>query len=102
MKFHTQLVKLSTAQRCFRPSNNGNGGFVCGPSSRPQKSKIKKTHCKIVKVVKFLRRDIRGRVHKARKHLQNKSTKDLDPARYSENRIYIMENLTQMNKDLKF
>ena len=27
--------KLSTAQRCFLPSNNENGGFVCGPSYRP-------------------------------------------------------------------
>ena len=29
-------VKLSTAQRCFLPSNNENGGFVRGTSYRPE------------------------------------------------------------------
>ena len=34
------------------------------------------------------------------KLLRDKSTRDLDLARYSENKIYISENLSQANKDL--
>ena len=42
-------------------------------------------------IVKFIRRNIKDRFYKARKHLRNKSTKDLDPSRYSGDRIYISE-----------
>ena len=51
-------------------------------------------------IAKFIRRNIRDRFYKARKHLRNKSTKDLDSSRYSGDRIYISENLTQKNKEV--
>ena len=51
-------------------------------------------------IVKFVRRETRDHFYKGRKLLRDKSTRDLDLARYSENKIYIMENLTQANKDL--
>ena len=51
-------------------------------------------------IVKFVRRETRDHFYKGRKLLRDKSTRDLDLARYSENKIYIMENLTQVNKDL--
>ena len=51
-------------------------------------------------IVKFVRRETRDRFYKGRKLLRDKSTRDLDLARYSENKIYISENLTQANKDI--
>lgn len=51
-------------------------------------------------IVKFVRREMRDRFYKGRKLLRDKSTRDLDLARYSENKIYISENLTQANKDI--
>lgn len=51
-------------------------------------------------IVKFVRRETRDHFYKGRKLLRDKSTRDLDLARYSENKIYISENLTQANKDL--
>ena len=51
-------------------------------------------------IVKFVQRETRDHFYKGRKLLRDKSTRDLDLARYSENKIYISENLTQANKDL--
>ena len=51
-------------------------------------------------ILKFVRRETRDHFYKGRKLLRDKSTGDLDLARYSENKIYISENLTQANKDL--
>ena len=51
-------------------------------------------------IVKFVRRETRDRFYKGRKLLRDKSTRDLGLARYSENKIYISENLTQANKDI--
>ena len=51
-------------------------------------------------IVKFVRRETRDHFYKGRKFLRDKSTRDLDLARYSENKIYISENLSQANKDL--
>ena len=51
-------------------------------------------------IVKFVRRETRDRFYKGRKLLRGKSTRDLDLARYSENKIYISENLTQANKNI--
>ena len=51
-------------------------------------------------IVKFVWRETRDHFYKGRKLLRDKSTRDLDLARYSENKIYISENLTQANKDL--
>ena len=51
-------------------------------------------------IVKFVRRETRDCFYKGRKLLRDKSTRDLDLARYSENKIYISENLTQANKDI--
>ena len=46
-------------------------------------------------IVKFVRRETRDHFYKGRNLLRDKSTRDLDLARYSENKIYISENLTQ-------
>ena len=51
-------------------------------------------------VVKFVRRELRDRFNKARKFLRDKTTEDLDLGLHSGNKIYISENLTQINKDL--
>ena len=51
-------------------------------------------------VVKFARKQLRDRFYKARKFLRNKTTEDLDLGLHSGNKIYIAENLTQINKDL--
>ena len=48
----------------------------------------------------FLRRETRDHFYKGRKLLRDEPTRDLDLARYSENKIYISENLTHGNKDL--
>jgi len=51
-------------------------------------------------IVKFVRRELRDRFYKARKFLRDKTIEDLDLGLHSENKIYISENLTQINKDL--
>ena len=51
-------------------------------------------------VVKFVRREQRDRFYKARIFLRDKTTEDLDLGLHSGNKIYISENLTQINKDL--
>ena len=50
--------------------------------------------------LKFVRRELGDRFYKARKFLRDKTTDDLDLGLHSENKIYISENLTQINKDL--
>lgn len=53
-------------------------------------------------IAKFVRREDRDALYKARKMLRNYSTKDLDRdfGRISENKIYISESLTRKNKEL--
>ena len=50
-------------------------------------------------VVKFVRRKLRDRFYKVRKFLRDKTTEDVDLGLHSGNKIYISENLTQINKD---
>ena len=51
-------------------------------------------------IVKFVRRSVRGRFYNARKHLQDKTTRDVGLSRVSEHNIYISEILTKKNRDL--
>jgi len=51
-------------------------------------------------VVKFVWRKLRDHFYKARKFVWDETTEDLDLGLHSENKIYISENLTQINKDL--
>lgn len=49
-------------------------------------------------IAKFVRRDTKERLYRARKALWNKTTRDL--GFQTDNRIYISESLTQKNRDL--
>ena len=51
-------------------------------------------------IVKFVRRDTRDELYKARTKLKNTSTRDLSLSRHSDNKIYIMESLSPSNKEL--
>lgn len=80
---------ISVSHRLSKPS------YSAAIREGPQASS---NTCNIV--VKFVRREMRDRFYKGGKLLQDKWTWDLDPARYSENKIYISENLTEINEDL--
>ena len=51
-------------------------------------------------IVKFVRREVRDRLYRARNRLKNFSTKDLNLGRLSDNKIFISESLTQRNREL--
>ena len=51
-------------------------------------------------IVKFVRRNVRDRFYNARKHLWDKTTRDVGLSRVSEHNIYISESLTKKNRDL--
>ena len=51
-------------------------------------------------IVKFVRREDRDRLYRARNRLKNFSTKDLNLGRLSDNKIFISESLTQRNREL--
>ena len=51
-------------------------------------------------IAKFITRDARDDLYKARGRLRNHSTKDLNLGRASDNSIYISESLTETNKKL--
>ena len=63
----------------------------------PIKQSAKETN-KII--AKFVRRDKRDEFYRARKLLRNRTTRDLNLARYSENRIFINKSLSSNNKQL--
>ena len=50
-------------------------------------------------IVKCARRDIRDLFYRGRKHLYNKSVRDIGVSR-SENKIYFSESLSPLNKEL--
>lgn len=51
-------------------------------------------------IAKFIRRDIRDQLYKARKNLRQITTRDIGILRTAERKIYIAESLTQANKKL--
>ncbi|XP_077984614.1 uncharacterized protein LOC144439215 [Glandiceps talaboti] len=51
-------------------------------------------------IVKFTRRTIRNNIYSARKHIKNKSTRDMNIDNHTDTRIYINENLSPANKQL--
>ena len=51
-------------------------------------------------IAKFIRRDIRDQLYKARKNLRQITTRDIGILRTAERKIYIAESLTQTNKKL--
>ena len=63
----------------------------------PTDSKVKRDPAIIVK---FVRRNTRDEFYGARKHLRNKTTKDLGYTRTTERKIYISESLTRENRKL--
>ena len=48
-------------------------------------------------MAKFVRRSVRDKLYHSRKHLKEKSTKDIGLGRLSDNRIYIAESVTKKN-----
>jgi hypothetical protein len=51
-------------------------------------------------IVKFVRRDLRDELYKARKSLSGKSTRDIGILRHPQQNIYINESLTPQNRAL--
>ena len=51
-------------------------------------------------IVKFVKRYVRDRFYNTRKHLRDKTTRDVGLSRLSEHSIYISECLTKRNRDL--
>ena len=84
---------ISVSHRLPKPS------YSAAVREGPQSSSNTSSRASNV-IVKFVRRETRDHFYKGRKFLRDKSTRDLDLARYSENKIYISENLSQANKDL--
>jgi hypothetical protein len=49
-------------------------------------------------IVKFARRGTKDQFYHGRKHLKNKSTKDIGLSRFSDNGIFVSESLTPKNR----
>ena len=64
----------------------------------PTSTKYKGKKAEPAIIVKFVRRDVKERLYKSRKHLKDCTTHDLGFA--SKKHIYINESLTESNKEL--
>lgn len=80
------------------PSKSRSDSYSSRLRSRVGSLNSSDQHQKII--VKFVRKDIKTSFYGARKHLKDKSTRDLGLSRSSVNKIYVSESLTAKNKIL--
>ncbi|EDO43021.1 predicted protein [Nematostella vectensis] len=82
---------ISTSHRLPAPRPNSN--------QRPAKPGVHVNTPTVSIIVKFARRDVRDRFYAGRKHLRDKSVRDIGLTR-SDNKIYISESLSPGNREL--
>ena len=68
-------------------------------SHRPTSSPTDRNQPPVI-IANFVRCSVRDKLYHSRKHLKEKSTKDIGLGKLSDNRIYIAESLTKKNKVL--